>query len=176
MRSLEDIRVLVFIGIIATVYVLAAGIIIRSLFRKLRHEVGPASPGNIWFRRIVLIFAGVGVLCFAYGYLVEPYWLSITHVKVTSPKLAGKGPIRVVHISDLHCDPKQRLEGLLPQAIAREQPDLIVFTGDCINSKAGLPVFKECLTRIAKIAPTFVVKGNWDTRYRSLWWHGRAGS
>jgi predicted MPP superfamily phosphohydrolase len=166
MRSFgEDFRVLVFIGIIAAVYVLAAGIIIRSLIRRLRQDVRPAAPVKIWFRRTILTLAGIGIVCFAYGYLVEPYWLSVTHIKIGNVKLKkGTQPVRLVHFSDLHCDPKPRLEAKLVRAIADARPDLIVFTGDCINSVAGLPVFRDCLTRIAKIAPTFVVKGNWDTR------------
>src|SRR6266850_1675871 len=166
MRSFENFRVLAFIASIAAVYVLAAGIIFRSVIQKLRHDATPLALAKIWFRRVVLALAGLGILCFVYGYFVEPYWLSITHIRVTSAKLPkGAKPVRIIHISDLHCDPKRRLEGRLDQVIARERPDLIVFTGDCINSIAGLPVFKECLTRIAKVAPTFVVKGNWDV------WH-----
>jgi predicted MPP superfamily phosphohydrolase len=49
--------------------------------------------------------------------------------------------------------------------IAAEKPDLIVFTGDALNSPAGLPIFMDCLTKIAAIAPTFAVRGNWDVRY-----------
>src|SRR5262249_10110983 len=54
-----------------------------------------------------------------------------------------------------------------PDVIAGEHPDLIVFTGDAINSPGGLPVFKGCLTRIAKVAPTFAVRGNCDTWFWS---------
>ena len=51
--------------------------------------------------------------------------------------------------------------------IAAENPDLVVFTGDSLNSPDGLPVFKDCLTKIARIAPTFAVRGNWDAWYWS---------
>ena len=47
-------------------------------------------------------------------------------------------------------------------AIAQEKPDFIVFTGDTMNEAAALPVLKRALTSLAKIAPTYVVKGNWD--------------
>jgi hypothetical protein len=104
------------------------------------------------------------LLCIAYGYFIEPYRLTVSHVKITSPKIPkGFGALKVVHISDIHSDPRPRLEDRLPQAIADEHPDIIVFTGDSINSPEGLPVFKNCLSKIAAIAPTFVVKGNWDS-------------
>ena len=115
-----------------------------------------------------MVWPRLGCLCVLYGWLVEPYWLSVTHVRIETPKFkAGSRPVRIVHISDLHCDPKVRLEERLPVAIAAEKPDLIVFTGDAINSPEGLPNLKRCLTRLASIAPTFVVKGNWDAWFWS---------
>ncbi len=41
-----------------------------------------------------------------------------------------------MHISDLHYDPRPRLEERLPDIIAAERPDLIVFKGDSVNSPA----------------------------------------
>ena len=153
----ERITVLLFLGIVSTIFVLAGSIVVRALVRRRR--IAARSD------QIVLVLAGIGLLCIAYGF-VEPYRLAVTHVRLSSAKLAkGTGPLRIVHISDLHSDPRPRLEERLPQVIAAEHPDLIVFTGDTINEPEGLPIFKACLTKIAAIAPTFVVKGNWDTQY-----------
>jgi predicted MPP superfamily phosphohydrolase len=160
----ELIRVGLFVGAVVAVYVTAAGLVIRAVIRRLRG--GPA-PGRAeaWARRIGIPLAGLGLLCFAYGYLVEPYSLEVTRVRIGSPRLpAGTRPIRLVLFSDLHSDPAPRLEEVLPEAIAAEKPDLIVFTGDAVNSMEALPVFRECLERISRIAPTFAVEGNWDTR------------
>jgi len=65
----------------------------------------------------------------------------------------------------MHSDPSPRLEDRLPALIAAEHPDLVVYTGDSINSPEALPVFRRCMTRIAEIAPTFAVRGNWDSWY-----------
>jgi predicted MPP superfamily phosphohydrolase len=73
--------------------------------------------------------------------------------------------VRIVHLSDIHSDPAPLLEERLPAVVAGLRPDLIVFTGDAINAPAGLPVFQAVLGRIAHIAPTLAVKGNWDTWY-----------
>jgi len=70
-----------------------------------------------------------------------------------------------VLISDLHSDGKSRLEERIPGIIAKENPDIILFTGDCVNSSEGLAVFKKCMTRLAELAPTFAVRGNWDTAF-----------
>lgn len=109
--------------------------------------------------------AGV-VLCFLYSLFVEPFWLDVTHVKLHTKKLqVGSKGFRIAHISDLHSDPKLRLEDQLPTAIAAEKPDIIVLTGDCVNSPEGLPNFKRFLAATSKIAPTYVVRGNWDSWY-----------
>jgi predicted MPP superfamily phosphohydrolase len=125
----------------------------------------------------VLALAGAEVLCAVYASRVEPYCLSVTGVRLCSEKLpAGSGPLRIAHISDLHCDAKARLEDRLPEAIAALRPDLIVFTGDAVNAPAGLPVFRRCMERLAAIAPTLAVRGNWDMGdYRRLDFYGGTG-
>jgi predicted MPP superfamily phosphohydrolase len=159
---------LVFLSFIVIVYVLAVSVLVRLVLHRFGHAALSKNPAQVWLRRLVLTFAGTGMLCFAYAYFVEPYWLSVSQIKITSSKLPrGSQPIRIVHISDLHSDPQPRLEERLPQAIAAERPDIIVFTGDSINSPDGLPVFRKCISELAKIAPTFVVKGNWDAWF----WH-----
>jgi len=55
---------------------------------------------------------------------------------------ATKGQsIRIAHISDLLCDAQKRLEDRLPTAISEQHPDMIVFTGDAINSREALRIF-----------------------------------
>jgi predicted MPP superfamily phosphohydrolase len=155
----------IFLCAVAAVYLLAACALVRAVLRRVGWIERPSRAALV-AERLSLALAAAGLLCFAYGYFVEPYWPEVTHVRVESPKLRGaQRPVRVVHISDLHCDPEPRLEGRLPAIIAAERPDLIVFTGDAINSPAGLPVLRELLPRLAAIAPTFAVRGNWDTWY-----------
>src|ERR1044072_4977734 len=164
----EELSVLVFLGSIAIVYVLAVGIVVGWAVRKL--NLAPTtnkSAARVWLSRVILSLACLGIACFAYGHFIEPHWLSVSHIKIASSKLPkGSRPVRIVHISDLHSDNEPLLEGKLPQAIAAEKPDLIVFTGQSINNLDGLPIFRQCLTELARIAPTYTVKGNWDAWYR----------
>ena len=103
----------------------------RQRCKRVRGRVRILRPGLLWFRRIVFGLALAGIFCIAYGWLIEPFWLEVTRVRLESPKLEGATrPIRIVHFSDLHSDPHPRLEERLPDVVAAEKPDLIVFTGD----------------------------------------------
>lgn len=175
MSPSERARLAVFIFLVLGVYITAVWLGSRWWLERAG-RVARSGRGERWMRRAALSLAGLGLLCFAHGYWIEPYWLEVTRVRLATPKLVpGTRPIRLVHISDLHSDPAPRLEERLPDVIAAEKPDLIVFTGDSVNSRKGLPVFKRCLGRIARIAPTFVVKGNWDTPWVDLDLFGGTG-
>ena len=165
MPTADLVRVLLFLLAVGAVYVLAALALLRTIRDRRR---GGLSPGRVtrWARRALLALAGLGLLCMAYARFIEPYWLEVRHVRITSRRLPKDArPIRIVHVSDLHCDPAPRLEERLPGTVAAERPDLIVFTGDAINAREGLPVFRRCMARLAAIAPTFGVTGNWDERF-----------
>jgi uncharacterized protein len=162
---LETPAVMLFVCAVAAVYVLAACAVARMFLRRVGWVEKPARA-TLRAERVVLALAGVGLACFAYGYFIEPFWPQVTRVRIESAKLAGASrPLRVVHISDLHCDPRPRLEERLPDIVAAERPDLIVFTGDSTNSPEGLPVLRKLLPRLAQLAPTFAVRGNWDIGY-----------
>jgi predicted MPP superfamily phosphohydrolase len=156
MLTYDQFPAFVFVALVALVYFAAARYLIIGWNAQLRR-------GERYFRRIVWVLAVIGIGCFAYGYFVEPYWPEVVRVDLRTAKFNGTAqPVRIVHISDLHCDPKRRLEDRLPTLIAEEKPDLILFSGDATNSDGGVPVFRKVLSDLARIAPTYGVKGNWD--------------
>ncbi|HEU4731021.1 MAG TPA: metallophosphoesterase [Kofleriaceae bacterium] len=154
-----SIRVDLFVAAVAAVYLGALAFGIHALGHR---AIG---RGLRWARRVVLSLAALGVGCFVYGWRIEPYRLEVTHTQVATAKLARS--IRIVQISDVHSDPEPRLEDRLPAVIAGEHPDVIVFTGDAINAPGGLDNFRTLMTRLAQIAPTYAVRGNWDVWYWS---------
>jgi predicted MPP superfamily phosphohydrolase len=173
----EIIRVTLFVGGVVGVYVSAFVLVIRRARRRVRADVPAATRREIWVRRTIFTLAAFGLLCIGYGYFVEPYWLEVTHVHVESAKLPrGARPIRIVHISDVHSEAKPRLEERAAEVIAGERPDVITYVGDSINSRRGLPRFQQMMRRLAAIAPTFAVRGNWDIEsWRALDLFGNTG-
>ena len=164
----EKLAVLIFLGTVASVLAAGAVILALDLIRLFTGRRGPRRRAWVWARRIVLPLAGLTVACMAYGYFIEPHWLEVTEVRIASPKLAAAArPIRLVHISDLHCDPKVRLEEKIPRVVAGLSPDLIVFAGDAVNSMEGLGNFRRCMKRLSGLAPCYAVLGNWDVWYYS---------
>lgn len=165
MSSAEQIRVLIFLILVGAIFGAALALLLRQgatfIFAR-KNFPRPLSLAG----KIILSLAFLGVLCIAYAHWVEPYWIEISRVTATSAKLkSATRPIRIAHISDLHCDPVERVENKMVTMMAAEKPDLIVFTGDTMNRPDSLPILKQTLTQLAKIAPTYVVKGNWDVWY-----------
>jgi predicted MPP superfamily phosphohydrolase len=156
-RTEEILRVLAFVAVVGVVYLAAAVVLFRRFVRK------PHAPLTR-LGKTALAFAALGALCMVYGRFVEPRWLEVTTTRVPTSRLpAGHRGVRIVHLSDLHSESRPRLEHGLPEVVAGLRPDAIVFTGDAANSADGVPTFRACLASLAKVAPTFVVKGNWDT-------------
>jgi predicted MPP superfamily phosphohydrolase len=154
----QSIPALIFVTLVTLVYVIA----IRNLILTVKSRLaGPRRQSSLW-NRIIGVLALAGAACMAYGYFVEPYWPEVTHVELRSAKIAKGRTIRIAHISDLHSDPAARLEPRLPEIIAKEKPDVILFSGDAVNSAAGLPVFRAFMAELSNLAPTYAVKGNWD--------------
>ncbi|HEY9713349.1 MAG TPA: metallophosphoesterase [Chroococcales cyanobacterium] len=157
-RIIDWLVIIGFLLSVAALYGSAAFLLLRPFIapKQIVPKLGLAGV-------LVLVTAALGLVCMAYAYFIEPYQLEVTRIPlVLSDIPVGKPPIRIVQISDLHCDSQARLEKQLPDAVAKQRPDLILFTGDAVNSLEGYPIFEDCIRKIEKIAPTFAVKGDWD--------------
>jgi len=108
----------------------------------------------------------IGILCFLYSYFIEPYRLQVNTFTIPTEKLS-KASFKIVQISDLHCDKKQRNEPKLVKLINHTEPDIIVFTGDSINSLGALGLFKKTLSSLKAKMSKLAVRGNIDIWYWS---------
>lgn len=110
---------------------------------------------------IVHVIAAAGFSCFLYGFFIEPYRLEVNEFRISTDKLLNGTNLRIVHISDLHCDPKMRNEEKLVQLVNAANPDVIVFTGDAVNKPATIPLFRETVTGLKAGIAKLAVRGNW---------------
>src|SRR5215212_9319570 len=117
MTLAENVRVLLFVTIIVTVYFYSLKTLIRVVGGSMENS-----------RKTQLLWgvAVAGLVCILYGRFVEAYLLAVTHVSISSRKIPHGLRLRVAHFSDTHSDPTARLEERLPEVVAAEHPDVIV--------------------------------------------------
>jgi predicted MPP superfamily phosphohydrolase len=79
---------------------------------------------------------------------------------------------RIAHISDLHNESFGQENGELLERLERARPDIIVITGDLVDSRhTDIAVAVRFAEEAARIAPTYYVMGNHEARisgYREL--------
>lgn len=86
-----------------------------------------------WRLSCVCMVAALAVVAIAVdAFLIEPYWLQVTHHTITSSKLDS--PVRVAVIADIQTDIPGEFETRVLQQVKQEKPDLILFVGDYIQT------------------------------------------
>ncbi len=80
---------------------------------------------QIIVRCVTLLAAVAGIDAF----LIEPYWIEVTHHRVVAPVAS---PLKIAHLSDIHTSGLGRREKRMLALLDKEQPDLIAITGDSI--------------------------------------------
>ena len=147
----QYVVLLLFLVILALVYVSAAVILSRKLLKR---------PGRPRLRQVILGLASFGILCFCWGY-VEADWIEVSRIRITSSKVSS--PVRILHVTDTHCDDWGKREERLLEIVRQEKPDVIVFTGDSINNPGeGLKAFRRLGESLQAPSGCFAVGGNWD--------------
>lgn len=89
--------------------------------------------------------------------------LVTTDYAVTSARLpAAFDGYRIVQLSDLHAVEFGADNARLVRRVAAAQPDLIVLTGDFIESAAQISVTRTLARQLVRLAPVYFVSGNHD--------------
>ena len=157
----QFIRVGLFVGAIVVTYWLA----FRWVFERWRGNA-PRSRLDRCFRSnwtggVLLSLSGIGILCMAYGLLLEPRRVTVTTYTVRTPKLSPGQRLRLVQIADLHVREDGPREKALPDIVRSLHPDVILHTGDFFGTRADVcPIVVKLLR--SWDAPQYACEGNLD--------------
>lgn len=119
-------------------------------------------PGDAAARRALMAGAGAGAAALLYAYAVERRWYVLRHVTVPALRPGATGPLRILHLSDLHQLPNQ---GHRLDFIARclnAAPDMIVATGDLLESDDSIDEVVGALGAAARGRTGLAVLGAHD--------------
>lgn len=107
----------------------------------------------------ILLIAGIGLLCVGYGVFVERRWFRRRDYRldVLPP---GAGPLRVLHVSDLHMLVGDRSMARFIASLP--QPDIAVATGDLVGEPAAVETVVTALRPIRGRLASYVVLGSND--------------
>jgi uncharacterized protein len=94
------------------------------------------------------------------GLLVTPRRLDVTR-HTFGGSVSAAAPLRIVQVSDLHIRGFGAVEEQVIDAIVAARPDVIVHTGDMLESQRGLGPLREFLRRCPAV-PSFAIPGNWE--------------
>jgi hypothetical protein len=126
-------------------------------------------PGARWPSPTLIVLAFFQILIWAlmvYGTLIEPFRLQVTRLEVASDKLSNPGiPLRIVQLSDLHVERLTRRDRALPELVAGLAPDLIVLTGDFLNTSYSEDprALEELMVLLAQLHAPAGIYAIWGT-------------
>ena len=104
--------------------------------------------------------AAVGLGLAGLGWsLVEAQLYTLRHVQV--PVLPpGAGPVRLLHISDIHLVPSQARKRAWLRALAEVKPDVVIDTGDNLAHPQAVPAVLDALEPLLALPGAFVMGSN----------------
>ena len=129
------------------------------------NKFNPKSKTNPTINKLMYIVhftVIIGICSFIYAMFIEPYTCQINKFTIETPKLKTES-FRIVQITDTHCDEKPRLENKLIKMVNQLNPDIIVFTGDSLNTNnpENQQIFINMFQQMNAPLGKYAIKGNW---------------
>lgn len=94
------------------------------------------------------------------------YTLTTTHYTIQSPQITA--PFRIVQLTDLHNSEFGPDNSKLVSTVEVQQPDLILITGDLLNSSEETTDTAVTLIRqLTELAPVYISYGNHEKEYEA---------
>lgn len=119
-------------------------------------------------KKIIIIFSIIClliILCGIYFYF-ENTTLEVSTYQIASNKIPNEfNNYKIIQISDFHNNTSSKLTKKLIAEIKNQKPNIIVITGDLIDStKTNVDIAIDMIKEIIEIAPVYYVMGNHEAR------------
>ncbi len=109
-------------------------------------------------RRAGLVLAAFLACVLLYASLIEPNWVAVTY---HGEGPAGRSPIRIAVLSDLHLDGIGYRERVVIEQLREVRPDILVLAGDVVDEPDDLPSLRTLLSQL-DLPQAVAVLGNWE--------------
>ncbi|WP_249275149.1 metallophosphoesterase [Terribacillus saccharophilus] len=115
------------------------------------------------------LFTLIAIIALVFFFYFQNNSIVITESTISSKRIpASFNDYKIVQLSDLHSKTFRNRQNVLVEKVSNTNPDLIVFTGDLVDSKnynedTSLNLIRELI----HIAPIYFVTGNHE------WWSGK---
>lgn len=103
---------------------------------------------------------------------IEPDWIQVERtVMETRAPILGRDVFKILHLTDLHLEGLGDRERAALDLAGREEPDLIVLTGDMANTREGLAALPGFLAGLKARQGILAVEGHFDHKFdlRKVW-------
>ena len=116
--------------------------------------------------KIVLVFLMISLSIFVFWVIYENKNIQVNELTVKSENLPDDfSGYKIAHISDLHNTEFDNHNNRLLTLIKYSCPDIIVITGDIVDSrKTDVQIARDFINKASKIAPVYYVTGNHEAR------------
>ena len=116
-------------------------------------------------KRNINLLAVLLLICLFFGSLyVSNNFIIVTNYGVLKKDIQNY--FRIIQITDLHNSQFGNSNESLIKKVAAEHPDLILLTGDLLNSdEQDTSIALELISELSKIAPTYASYGNHEKEY-----------
>ena len=129
--------------------------------------INNSAPFYVFVIIRIIEFMLPGIL-FIYLYNQNTYLKESYHI-VKSTKLEQGSNYKIAQISDFHNTNSKRIKTSLIQKLKENKPNIIVITGDLIDSRrTNISAVKEFVEKITNIAPVYYVLGNHESRFQNI--------
>ena len=108
---------------------------------------------------VLIGVAVLGILCVAYGVLIERRWYRLVRYRLDILPASGPAELTVLHLSDLHFVQGERKKAAFLASLPR--PDVVVVTGDFLAEPEAVETAVAALRPIrGRLASWFVLGSN----------------